>query len=77
MDGSLTLGGYDMAKFIGPNMTQPISSLADMTQCPSSFIVFVADILVTATSLFGSAKGTALRTCIKPDIPLITFPSDI
>jgi Eukaryotic aspartyl protease len=82
MDGSLTLGGYDKAKTVGPNITQPFSSLADMSRCPSSFIVVVTDILVknsngTTTSLFGDAKGTALRTCIKPDIPLITFPSDI
>jgi hypothetical protein len=82
MNGSLTLGGYDMAKMIGPNITQPFSSRADMSKCPSSFIVFVTDILVkhsngTTTSLFGNGKGTTLRTCIKPDIPLITFPSDI
>ena len=82
VDGSLTLGGYDMAKTTGPNITQPFSSLADMTQCPSSMIVFVTDIQVkhsngTSTSLFGDGKGNALRTCIKPDIPLITFPSDI
>ncbi len=81
-DGSLTLGGYDMAKTTGPNITQPFSSLADMAQCPSSLIVFVTDIQVkhsngTSVSLFGDGKGTALRTCIKPDIPLITFPSDI
>jgi hypothetical protein len=82
MDGSLTLGDYDIAKTIGPNSTQSFSSLADITQCPSCSIVFIADILVkhpngTSISLFGDAKGTALRTCIKPDIPLITFPSDI
>lgn len=82
MDGSLTLGGYDKAKTMGPNSTQSLSSLADTSQCPSSFIVFLADILIkhsngTSTSLFGNAKGTALRACIKPDIPLITFPSDI
>ena len=82
MDGSLTLGGYDKAKTMGPNATQSFSSLADMSQCPSSFIVFLADILVkhsndASASLFGNAKGTALRTCIKPDIPLITSPTNI
>jgi hypothetical protein len=82
LDGSLKLGGYDKAKTTGPNIAQPFSSLADMGQCPSSFIVFIADIVVkhsngTEISLFGNAKGTALRTCIKPDILLITFPKAI
>lgn len=82
MDGSIVMGGYDRAKTSGPNSTQPFSTLADMAKCPSSLIVIVTDIVVkhsngTNQSLFGGAQGSALRTCIKPDVPLITFPSPI
>ena len=82
MDGSLTFGGFDQAKTTGSNLTQAFSSLADMTVCPSSMIVFITDVQVkfpngTSTSLLGSAEGSAMRSCIKPDIPLITFPSSV
>jgi hypothetical protein len=82
MDGSLTLGGFDESKTTGANLTQSFSSLEDMTVCPSSMIVFIADVIVqfpngTSNSLFGSAEGSAMRSCIKPDIPLITFPSAV
>jgi len=82
LDGSLSFGGFDMAKTSGSNMTQPLSSLADMALCPSSLIAFVTDIQLkfsngTNVSLFGQAPETAMRTCIKPDIPLITFPENI
>ena len=82
MDGSLVLGGYDAAKITGENMTQAFSSLEDMKACPSSLIVFLTDVQVnfpngTATSLFGTSAGTAMRSCIKPDIPLITFPQNV
>ena len=82
MNGSLTFGGFDQAKTTGANLTQAFSSLADMTVCPSSMIVFITDVQVkfpngTSSSLFESAEGTAMRSCIKPDIPLITFPSNV
>jgi hypothetical protein len=82
MNGSLTFGGFDVAKTTGANLTQSFSSLEDMTVCPSSMIVFITDVLVkfpngTSNSLFGSAEGSAMRSCIKPDIPLITFPSNV
>lgn len=81
MDGSLIIGGYDRAKTAGPNMTQTFSSFADQALCPSSMIVDVADISVTfangtSTSLLDTTS-TGFRACIKPDIPLLTLPTDI
>lgn len=78
MDGSLVLGGYDAAKTTGANFTGDFS--VD-NQCPSSLIVVFEDVTVnfpngTQASLIGSSPGAALRSCIKPDIPLITFPSN-
>lgn len=81
MEGSLMFGGYDRAKTTGPNMTRAFSSLEDQASCPSSMIVTVANIILTfangtSTSLM-SPPSTAFSACVKPDIPLLTLPTDV
>lgn len=80
MDGSLIIGGYDRAKTTGPNMTRPFSSLADQASCPSSMIVEVTDLALTfangtSVSLLGNRSN--FSACIKPDVPLVTLPTDV
>ena len=85
MDGSLVLGGYDVAKTIGPNMTQSFSSFADQVACPTSLVVDVIDVRLdfqngTTSSLVSSVSPgftPGYRACIRPDVPLVTFPSDV
>lgn len=79
LDGNLVLGGYDIAKTTGANLTTGF--LTD-SGCPNSLVVYPNDITLnfkngTNSSLFGASQGTAMRSCVKPDIPLITFPSNV
>ncbi|KAL1965196.1 hypothetical protein VTN77DRAFT_5950 [Rasamsonia byssochlamydoides] len=74
LDGNLVLGGYDAAKTSGTNFT---GTLADQLECPSSLLIYLNDITLdfpngTKTSLLPQ-PGSAMRTCIKPDIPFLTF----
>ena len=83
MDGSLVIGGCDAAKTTGNNLTSEFTRDGSCPwSCPNSLIVDLNDITLkftngTTVSLFGSSQGTAMRSCIKPDIPLITFPSSV
>ena len=80
MNGSLINGGYDRAKTTGPKMTRPFSSLADQASRPSSMLVDVTDLALTfangtSVSLLGNLLS--FSACIKPDIPLLTLPTDV
>ena len=77
MDGSLVLGGYDLAKTTGTNHT---SSFSQAPGC--SLLVTVTNIEMnfpngTDFNVLGSSHGAALRMCVKPDYPIITIPEDI
>jgi hypothetical protein len=80
MDGSLVLGGYDKAKTSGNNFT---GDFAINSGCPSSMLIFLDDIRLdfpngTQASLFANqGQGSAMRSCIKPDVQLITLPSEV
>lgn len=68
-DGSLVLGGYDVNKTIGPNITIPTNTVEAIDI--NCFPVTVTDIKMDLTngssfSLFGSVRGTAKRACVNP-----------
>ncbi|PGH04999.1 hypothetical protein AJ80_08426 [Polytolypa hystricis UAMH7299] len=79
MEGSFVLGGYDRAKTEGSeNATM---DFADDVACPSSLLVYIKDITINTP---GGKKegvlgdlGSAMRSCIKPDAELMTFPGAV
>lgn len=79
LDGSLVLGGYDRAKTFGPNVTSP---LTDVAQCRSQMMVTVTGISLnwpnrTNSQMF-SREGDAFRACLIPDYPLVmSLPSEV
>ncbi len=79
MDGSLVLGGYDMAKVTGNNITLPFS---EDQNCISHLIVTITDIKMNLKngsnpSILGSSVGSAIKACISPDRPVMSLSSDI
>lgn len=79
MDGNLILGGYDAAKIDGKNITLPF--ITDY-HCPGGYIVTISDIKMNLLngsnpSILGPSAGSALRACIGPGYPIMSFSLDI
>ena len=75
MDGSLILGGQDLAKTKGAVYTQTINTNG---QCAGGLIVTVTNIMMdvngTSTDLLDSSS---LLMCIRTDYELITIPNAV
>lgn len=78
LDGSFVFGGYDRAKAVGENFTQPL--VYSNSACATGMLVTVSDITLnfdngTDASLFSGALSDAMAACIVPDYPvLMTIP---
>ena len=78
-DGSLILGGYDSAKIIGNNITQPFAVDAS---CPNGLVISVTDINMNLQngsdiSIIGESHGSAITACITPALNPIGLPEPI
>ena len=78
-DGALTLGGYDMAKISGGNITLPITQ---QYNCATGMIISVADIKMNLKngsniSIIGQSQGSSTRVCLEPDLTVMTLSEDI
>lgn len=78
IDGNIVLGGYDEAKFIGANVTQPIQYDPN---CASGLIITITDITMnlkngSSPSISGTSLGQALRACVLPESDLVDLPYD-
>ena len=78
-DGVLTLGGYDAAKLMGTNVTQPFT-LQD--NCNGGLIISVTDIKMnlkngSSPSIVGQSQGSAMRACLEPGGSVMTMSEDI
>ncbi|KAL8928204.1 MAG: hypothetical protein Q9208_001914 [Pyrenodesmia sp. 3 TL-2023] len=81
-DGSLVLGGYDIAKTNGNNSTYPISGDNARGDCPGGLVVTIRDIVLnqkngSSPSILPSSAGSVLQACIDPAFSVLQFPSDI
>lgn len=79
MDGSFILGGYDAAKISGRNITLPFSTEND---CLRGYVVTISDIKLnlingSTSSIFGPSHGAAMKACVAPDYPIMSFSIDI
>lgn len=81
-DGSLVLGGYDIARTNGNNSTYPISGDTARGDCPGGLVVTIRDIVLnqkngSSPSILPSSAGSVLQACIDPAFSVLQFPSDI
>ncbi|KAL8903486.1 MAG: hypothetical protein Q9207_003899 [Kuettlingeria erythrocarpa] len=81
-DGSLVLGGYDVARTNGTNSTYPISGDTARGDCPGGLIVTIRDIVLnqkngSSSSILPSSAGSVLQACIDPAFSLLQLPLDI
>ena len=79
IDGSLVLGGYDTAKMTGSNTTIPFTQ--DQS-CATHLVVVITDIKMNLKngsnpSILGSSAGSAIKACIAPEFPIMSFSIDI
>lgn len=77
MEGNFVMGGYDKAKTEGKQ--KATMDFSNDIQCSTSLMVTVKDITIKhvngdETSLLGGGEGAVMRTCLKPDLPMITLP---
>lgn len=81
-DGSLVLGGYDVARTNGTNSTYPISGDTARGDCPGGLVVTIRDIVLnqkngSSPSILPSSAGSVLQACIDPAFSVLQLPSDI
>ncbi|KAL9018876.1 MAG: hypothetical protein Q9185_003847 [Variospora sp. 1 TL-2023] len=77
-DGTLVLGGYDLAQADGSNSTWPFSK---GTPCTSQLVVTISDIVLnfkngTSAGILPPSAGTAIRACVTPEVPWLTMPDE-
>ena len=79
IDGNIVLGGYDVAKFQGANVTQPIQYDQN---CDPGLIITITDITMnlknsSSISISRASDEQALRACVDPKFDAINLPDDI
>ncbi|KAG8532022.1 uncharacterized protein KY384_003658 [Bacidia gigantensis] len=78
-EGSLVFGGYDKAKFTGPNVT---TSMQSAPNCQQGLVMTITDIKMnlkngSSPSILGTSQGSALKACIEPAATYMSLPEDV